>query len=65
MSTLTGYCKKIIKKFVEYRIVDDVKVFSLRHTPFRVTRSLKKIYENNWAGCEVESHKIVFDNYMG
>lgn len=65
MSTLVICCKKVIKQFVDYRIENDRKIYTLRHTPFRVSYSLKRVYEKNWANCKVIENKIVFDNYMG
>ena len=65
MSKLITICKKIAKCFIEYRIVDDEKQYRLKHTGLKISYSLKKIYQKNWADVPVNEKKIVFDNCMG
>lgn len=57
--------KRFIKLFIDYRIENDVKRYTLKHTKIGVSYSLKKIYEKKWGHCKVEQQKIVLDNYMG
>ena len=65
MSKLITICKRIAKCFIEYRIVNDEKQYRLKHTGLKISYSLKKIYQKNWADVPVNEKKIVFDNYMG
>lgn len=57
--------KKLAKKLIVYQIVDDCKVYTLKHTHLKIQFSLKKKYEKKWASIPVENNKIVFSNYMG
>ena len=57
--------KKIIKKFVDYTIIDDTKIYTLKNTKLSVKRSLTKAFEDTYGALPVEPCKIVVDNYMG
>lgn len=57
--------KKFIKLFIDYRIVEDTKKYTIKHTNIGISHSLKKVYEKKWANCKIQDNKIVFDNYMG
>ena len=57
--------KKIIKKFVDYTIIDDTRIYTLKHTKLSVKRSLTKAFEDAYGTLPIEQRKIVVDNYMG
>lgn len=57
--------KKAAKKLIDYQIIDDCKIYRLKHTNLKIQKSLKKKYEKSWAAIPVEKNKIVFSNYMG
>lgn len=46
MQTINKNLKKIIKVFITYTIENDIRIYQLKHTPFKVERSLiKKAYQ--------------------
>ena len=57
--------KKIIKKFVDYTIINDTRIYTLKHTKLSISRSLTKTFEETYGALSVEPKKIVVDNYMG
>lgn len=57
--------KSVIKKFVDYTIEDDMRVYRLRHTPVRLKKPLTKAFLQKYGSLAVEPYKIVCDNYMG
>lgn len=57
--------KKLIKRFIDYEIIGDDKVYTLKHTRIRVKQPVHGLYEKELKQLPVQSNKIVFDNYMG
>ncbi|MGN0483273.1 MAG: CDP-glycerol glycerophosphotransferase family protein [Lachnospiraceae bacterium] len=57
--------KKVIKKFVDYRVENDVKCYRLKHTRLQFTRNMHQVYLKKWGMLPVNPKKIVVDNYMG
>lgn len=57
--------KKTAKKFIDYTIEDDIRIYRLRHTPFRLKISLTKAFLAEYGALPVQADKIVIDNYMG
>lgn len=57
--------KKIVKKFVDYTIEDDTRIYTLKHTNLNIRRSLTQSFEETYGALPVEPRKIVVDNYMG
>lgn len=59
------HIKKIAKRIIDYRIEGDKKVYTLKHTPIKISLLMTKYYEKNLADLPVVNNKIVFDNYAG
>lgn len=57
--------KKLLKLFWNYTIQDDVRIYSLKHTPIKIKRSLVQKAEKELGKYPIQKNKIVFDNYMG
>ena len=57
--------KTFVKKFFDYTIENDVRVYRLKHTPFCMKCSLTKQALREYGVYAVEPKKIIFDNYMG
>lgn len=60
-----GKIKKIIKKFVDYTIQDDKRIYQLKGTPLKISRSLTNKFQKKYGNLPIEAKKIVIDNYMG
>ena len=63
--TIKKNLKKIIKVFITYTIENDTRIYQLKHTPFKVERSLIKKAYQIYGNDPINAKKIVFDNYMG
>ena len=65
VQTIKKNLKKIIKVFITYTIENDTRIYQLKHTPFKVERSLIKKAYQIYGNDPINAKKIVFDNYMG
>lgn len=65
MQTIKLKVKGLAKKFFEYRIEDDIRIYQLKHTGIALKKSLTKQTFREYGGCAIEPEKIIFDNYMG
>lgn len=59
------FVKRQLKRIIEYKIINDCKVFHLKGTPITVKYSLRKKFKRKWQNIPIKPNKIVFDNYMG
>lgn len=57
--------KKFIKKFIDYTIIEDNRIYTLRHTKISVKSSLTRKFEQSHGKLSIVPNKIVVDNYMG
>lgn len=57
--------KKFIKIFIDYRITEEERVYTLKHTPLRVKRCYTQFYHRELEDLPIVQNKVVFDNYMG
>lgn len=57
--------KKVIKKFVDYTIENDVRIYTLKHTVISLKRPLTEKFMQQYGTLPVAANKIVLDNYMG
>lgn len=57
--------KKVIKKWIEYTIEDDMRIYRVRHTGIRFRVPLVKKFEQQYGALPIVPGKIVVDNYMG
>lgn len=65
VQTVKKRIKAAIKVFVSYTIEDDVRIYRLKHTPFKIRRSLTVRTKTKYGNYPINRKKIVFDNYMG
>lgn len=65
MQTIKLKIKGLAKKFISYRIEDDVRIYQLKHTGFALKKSLTKQTYRKYGDSAVDPKKIIFDNYMG
>lgn len=57
--------KKFIKIFIDYKITEEERVYTLKHTPLRVKKCYTQFYHRELESLPVRPNKVVFDNYMG
>lgn len=59
------FVKRQIRRLIEYKIIDECKVYRLKGTPIALKYSLRRKFKRKWESIPVKQNKIVFDNYMG
>lgn len=57
--------KDLGKRFIDYTIERDRRIYRLRHTPFCLRLSLVRRFEKRYGALPVCPRKVVIDNYMG
>ncbi len=65
MKKMKKKIKSAIKKFVDYTIEDDMRVYRLKHTPVRLKKPLTKAFLDRYGSLAIEPYKIICNNYMG
>ena len=57
--------RTLIKKFVDYTIENDIRIFQLKHTPIKIKMSLTRAFLKRYGELPVVPEKIVCNNYRG
>lgn len=57
--------RSLAKKFIDYTIEDDDKVYRLKKTPFAYRKNFTADFRRQYRDLPICENKVVFDNYMG
>ena len=64
VQTIKKNLKKIIKVFITYTIENDTRIYQLKHTPFKVERSLIKKAYQIYGNDPINAKKIVHGKWL-
>lgn len=65
MNKIVKQIRKTAKIIIDYNIVGDYKVYRLKYTPIKVKFLMTRKYNKLWKNKEINTSKVIFDNYMG